>query len=133
MSRLGVALRALEANRRVEGYRSLLRDTPVMVRGADLVVLNRLTRQHPAHTDDLTEIFLVAATAESRTYLSEDRLDMLCRPRDVLAPAHGISERAEWCAVAATGLVALLLLLVPGVVDAPADNPLPRYSTTQEE
>lgn len=131
MSRLGVALRALEANRSTDDY-DLLVDTRAPVPGADMGAHDQLVRQHPEFADDLTEIFTVAAAAERSEHLDEDRLDMLCRPKDVLAPAHGLSERTEWGVVLGLGLAAVLLFVLSVFVDTPTVDTFPRHTTTQE-
>lgn len=131
MSRLRVALRALETNRS-DGDYSLWRDSPLPVPGADVQCLGRLVGQHPEYADELTEIFTVAAAAERSEHLDEDRLDMLCRPKDVLAPAHGLSERTEWGVVLGLGLAAVLLFVLSVFVDTPTVDTFPRHTTTQE-
>ncbi|WP_114906778.1 hypothetical protein [Ornithinimicrobium murale] len=102
------------------------------VSGEDRLALDRLTREHPEHTADLSEIFEVATAAERSEHLDDDQMDTLCRPRDVLTPAHGFSERTERGVVLALVITVALLFVLATFIDTPTVDTFPRYTTDRE-
>lgn len=136
MSRLTTALRALDRNRRCKVlgpvHQYLAERPAVQLPDDDLVALDRLTREYPDYTGDLTEAFLVAAAAEHSGCMDEDQLEVLTWPRDVLAPVHGLSETTERRTVAALAVASAVLLAVTAAFGGPTVDTHPVYDTTQE-
>lgn len=136
MSRFSTAMRRLRRNRAHADYPVLvsrLLGGPAPELSSDhRDVLNRECDRHPGEREDLHEMFMVAAAAEQACWVDEDTTEWLCGPRDVLAPAHGLSEKAERSMLAGLTVLTVALATVGADTDNSTIDTHPRHGTSPE-